>query len=618
MIPPARVRVLPDALIDQIAAGEVVERPASVVKELVENALDAGATRVRVEVREGGAALVAVTDDGCGMTPDDARLALLRHATSKLGTADDLSRIRSYGFRGEALPAIASVSRLRLLTRPRGAEEGFELRVESGETVRAAAAGGPEGTRIEVADLFGSVPARRKFLKSPVTEWGHVADWLARVALACPAIHFDVRRDDRAVLTWPAAADPLDRIAAVLSDDEASALVPVRGEAGAARLSGFVSQPGWHRATGDGIHLFVNGRPVRDRLLRHAVVEVYRDLLPRGRFPAAVLFLDLPTGAVDVNVHPAKWEVRFADPRGIHELVRRSLRDAIGRRDWIAGAGADAGRSTRSGVGSAGAERLAPDAVGTGSTPQATDWIFAVPPGTAAPGTAAPGAAAEPGRGAGLAGLAQGAGEASASAGMRFADLRAVGQLNATYLVLEAKDGLVLVDQHAAHERVLYERLRASRLEGGVPRQGLLAPAVVELEAASASALLAAGASLETLGFELEGFGAGAVAVRAIPALLSGQDPAPLVRTLAEELRAADLAGAGAEAGLRLLPVLDRVFATLACHAARRKGDVMSPREQQALLEALDTIPWAPTCPHGRPVAVSLDRSELERRFARR
>jgi DNA mismatch repair protein MutL len=319
---------------------------------------------------------------------------------------------------------------------------------------------------------------------------------------------------------------------------------------------------------------------------------------------------------VDVNVHPAKWEVRFADPRGIHELVRRSLRDAIGRRDWIAGAAGGGDEATRSGVGSAGAERLAPSAVGTGSTPQATDWIFAYPPAAAAPGVPP-----EPGRGAplaGLAGLGQGAADAPGSAGMRFADLRAVGQLHATYLVLEAKDGLVLVDQHAAHERVLYERLRASRLEGGVPRQGLLAPVVVELEAASASALLAAGASLETLGFELEGFGEGAVAVRAIPALLSGQDPTPLVRTLAEELREADLAGAGAEAGLRLLPVLDRVFATLACHSARRKGDVMPPREQQALLEALDTIPWAPTCPHGRPVAVSLDRSELERRFARR
>jgi len=611
LISPARVRVLPDDLIDQIAAGEVVERPASVVKELVENALDAGASRVRVEVRDGGSALVAVTDDGCGMTPDDARLALLRHATSKLRTADDLQRIRSYGFRGEALPAIASVSRLRLLTRLRGAPEAFELRVEGGETVRAGAAGGAEGTRIEVADLFGSVPARRKFLKSPVTEWGHVADWLARVALACPTIHFDVQRDDRAVLAWPAAVDPLDRIAAVLSEDEASALVPARGEAGAVRLHGFASQPAWHRATGDGIHLFVNGRPVRDRLLRHAVVEVYRDLLPRGRFPTAVLFLELPTEAVDVNVHPAKWEVRFADPRGIHQLVSRTLRDAIGRREWIGGAS----DPTRLGVGGLGAERLTPQAVGTGLAPQATDWIFARPSQPSGPGEPSGPAAAPL---ASVAGLGQAASEAAGTAGFRFSDLRVVGQLHATYLVLEAKDGLVLVDQHAAHERVLYERLRASRLEGGVPRQGLLAPALVELEAASASALLAAGASLETLGFELEGFGEGAVAVRAIPALLSGQDPAPLVRTLAEELRSAGIAGAAVEAGVRLLPVLDRVFATLACHAARRKGDVMPPREQQALLEALDTIPWAPTCPHGRPVAVSLDRSELERRFARR
>ena len=310
---PARpVRRLPDALVDQIAAGEVVERPASVVKELVENALDAGAARVRVEVREGGAALVAVTDDGRGMPAADARLALERHATSKIVSADDLARIGTFGFRGEALPAIASVSRLRLRTRARGAEAGFEIEVDGGRRVAERAAGAPEGTRVEVADLFHNVPARRKFLKAPATEWGHVADWLARAALALPGVHFDVRRDDRPAVSWPAVGESLDRIAAVLSEREAEGLVPLSAAEGALRVEGFASRPDAHRPTAAGLYLFVQRRPVRDRLLRHALLDAYRDVLPRGRFPSAVLFVDCPPQAVDVNVHPAKWEVRFA------------------------------------------------------------------------------------------------------------------------------------------------------------------------------------------------------------------------------------------------------------------------------------------------------------------
>jgi DNA mismatch repair protein MutL len=585
-------------LINQIAAGEVVERPASVVKELVENAVDAGATRVRVEVREGGAALVAVTDNGQGMTPEDARLALRRHATSKLATPEDLQCIRSFGFRGEALPAIASVSRLRLLTRPPSLGEGFELLVEGGELVRERTTGGPIGTRVEVADLFAQVPARRKFLRSAATEWGHVSDWLARAALAWPGIHFDVRREDRTALTWPAVADPLDRIAAVLSEDEASALVPTEGHEGELRVRAFSSRPDWHRATGEGIHLFVNGRPVRDRVLRHAVVEVYRELLPRGRFPSALVFVELPYGAVDVNVHPAKWEVRFANPRAVHQLITRSLREAIARRSWIGGSPPPVGEGR--------AHELPKRS--WSESPTATDWIFARRPEEAQPDT--------PERfGGGPDAPSSASGVASP---LRFSDLRLIGQLLANYLVFEGKDGLVLIDQHAAHERVLYERLRASWAKGGVPRQALLSPVVVPVGLDETLAIAAAGNSLLSLGFELEPFGEEAVAVRAVPALLAGQDPAPLVRTLAEELRAARRAGADEIATLRLLPELDRVCATLACHSARRKGDLLDPKEQQALADALDTIPWAPTCPHGRPVAVPFDRTEIERRFGRR
>jgi DNA mismatch repair protein MutL len=425
-----------------------------------------------------------------------------------------------------------------------------------------------------------------------------VSDWLARAALAWPGIHFDVRRDDRTALTWPAAADPLDRIAAVLSEDEASALVPSEGYEGELRVRAFASRPDWHRATGEGIHLFVNGRPVRDRVLRHAVVEVYRDLLPRGRFPSALVFVELPYGAVDVNVHPAKWEVRFANPRGVHRLITRTLREAIAGRSWIGGSAAPAGEG----------RAQEPPKRSWSEPATATDWIFARR--TEEP---QPGAPDRLGAGPGPPSTA-----GSVALPVRFSDLRLIGQLLANYLVFEGKDGLVLIDQHAAHERVLYERLRASWAKGGVPRQALLSPMVVSVGLDETLAIAAATDSLLSLGFELEPFGEDAVAVRALPALLAGQDPAPLIRTLAEELRAARRAGGGEIATLRLLPELDRVCATLACHSARRKGDLLDPKEQQALADALDTIPWAPTCPHGRPVAVPFDRTEIERRFGRR
>jgi DNA mismatch repair protein MutL len=585
----SRVRLLPDPLVDQIAAGEVVERPASVVKELVENALDAGAARVRVEIREGGAALVAVTDDGSGMPPEDARLALERHATSKIQSGEDLVRIGTFGFRGEALPAIASVSRLRLRTRARGAREGFELRVEAGKLLDARAAGGPEGTRVEVADLFANVPARRKFLKSPVTEWGHIAEWLARAALALPDVHFDVQRDERAALTWPAVRDPLERIAAVLSDREAEALIAIAAEEGAARLHGFTSRPEAHRGTAAGLHLFVNRRPVRDRLLRHALLDAYRDVLPRGRHPTAVLFVEVPPEAVDVNVHPAKWEVRFADPSAIHRLVSRGVRKALEGRRWIATSASPVATPVP-----------APEETGVRETPRTTDWIFAGTPAAPAPTSASE--AAPP------------AFEAPAPAsGLRFATLRLLGQALATYLVAETADGIVLIDQHAAHERVLYERLRSAWREGGVERQPLLLTEVVDLSPDGVSRIGGAQDELLRLGFEVEPFGERSVAVRAIPALLAGRDPAGLVRDAADQL--ATRAGEGA--ALRGPDAADRLFASLACHAARRAGDRLEMREQQALLEALDAIPWAPTCPHGRPVAVPIPRAELERRFGR-
>jgi DNA mismatch repair protein MutL len=588
----SRIRRLPDSLVDQIAAGEVVERPASVAKELVENALDAGASRIAVEVRGGGAELVAVSDDGCGLSAADARLALERHATSKLLEAADLGRIRTYGFRGEALPAIASVSRLRLRSRTADAEEGVLIRVEDGRVVENRATGARRGTRVEVADLFHAVPARRKFLKSEGTEWGHVLDWLSRAALVLPAIHFEIRRDDRPAQVWPAARSHLDRIAAVLSERDAQSLVAGELRQGRAELLGFFSRPDAHRATASGLHLFVNQRPVRDRLLRHALLEAYREVLPRGRFPTAVVYLTVPPEEVDVNVHPAKWEVRFADPQAIHRLVSAAVRGCFESRAWLASpqsGGTDARPlpgtlpvSTHAGQAAAGT----------------TDWLFAQPAGRASDLPAPP---------------PEALGEA-----LRFADLRRLGQLLGTYLVLEHKDGLLLVDQHAAHERVLYERLRSGWLEQSVERQALLVPEIVELPGASFGALEGEAELVIRLGFEVEGYDERSVAVRAVPALLAGRDPAALVRGLADELSEAARVGTDVSAGPRLLDLADRTLATLACHAARTAGEVLDEREQRALLESVDGIPWAPTCPHGRPVAIPFPLHEIERRFARR
>jgi DNA mismatch repair protein MutL len=578
--PGQRIHLLPSALIDQIAAGEVVERPASVVKELVENALDAGAARIRVEVRDGGRDFIAVTDDGCGMSPADARLALQRHATSKIAELEDLQRIRSYGFRGEALPAIASVSQLRLRTRARGAPEGFELRIEAGRVRQQGAVGAPEGTRVEVADLFSAVPARRKFLKTATTEWGHIADALVRCALALPGVHFDVQREGRPALAWPAVEEPLDRIAAVLGEEDAAALVRVEHRAGPARITGFAARPDRHRPTLGGVYFYVNRRPVRDRTLQHALVEVYRDWLPRGRFPAAVLFVELPPEAVDVNVHPAKWEVRFADPPALHRLLRHAVAAAIETRRWLSPSG------------SAPAAELPPPAAGAARP--GGDWLFSAP---ASPGSA---------------GLVREVAEGGTP--LRFGDLRLLGALLATYLVVESKQGLLLVDQHAAHERVLFERLRDGWRRREIEGQLLLVPLTLSAAPGQVARLAERADAVRAFGFDLEPFGDDTVVARAVPALLAGRDPAALVRGLLDswlEVEAQSQGAPSAEAA-------DRIFASLACHAARRKGEVLAGAEQRALLDALDAIPWAPTCPHGRPVAVPFDLSEIERRFARR
>ena len=606
-----RIRLLPNALIDQIAAGEVVERPASVVKELVENSLDARATRIRIDVRDGGRALIAVTDNGVGMSPREAKLSLARHATSKVAELSDLETVMSFGFRGEALPAIASIAKMRLFTRAHGTDEGFEITIEAGDVLQERTAGGPEGTRIEVADLFVKIPARRKFLKSEGTEWGHILDWTRRLALALPGVHFELRRDERPAIVWPAVSDNLDRIAAVLGEGEADALIQIEAEEGAGHLHAFVSSPEHTRANSNGIFLFVNGRPVRDKVMRHALLQAYRDLLPRGRFPSAVLFLTLRGSGVDVNVHPAKWEVRFADPQAIHKLIRRAVRDAMASRSWLESGAAE---SMHPQVPTSQPTSPQPADAQASSAGRVSEWA---PPTWGGEGRRSPASTAlatGP-----LPGLASPVDRALADEPLQFGQLRLIGQLLSSYLLVEGKSGLLVIDQHAAHERVLYERLRAEWLDPGVERQGLLIPLNVELEPLAAAALAEQVEVVERLGFEIEPFGEGAIAVRTVPALLSGRDPESLLRELAGELQSSP---GGLEPGTgietRLLAAADRVFATLACHSARRFGDSLDPREQEQILQDLDTIPWAPTCPHGRPVAISYSSPEIERRFGRR
>jgi DNA mismatch repair protein MutL len=552
------------------------------------------------------------------MSPAELPMALQRHATSKLASAADLMRISSFGFRGEALPAIASVSRFRILSRTRESENGFEIQSDAGKILRESEVGCPVGTRIEVADLFGSVPARRKFLKRPGTEWGHIADWLGRLALVRPEIHIEAQRDDRKATVWPGCSDPRDRIAMILSDEDAGALIEVDQETPICRIHAFVSTPEYTRPNGQGLYLFVNGRPVRDRLLRHALVEAYRDLLPRGRFPIGVVFLEIAPDAVDVNVHPAKWEVRFTDPQAIHRAIRHAVRDAMASRRWLGTMTPpsdsvttsdwtvasergrhDAGSSQRQPTGSTSASDPSNAAPGT------DDWIFAV------------GAEASDR-------VAERADPASLEPGIEpppvpsFGSLPILGQLHASYLLAETEDGLIVVDQHAAHERILYEGLRKQWLESGVARQGLLTPTTVSLTPGAIAALEGATELAERLGFEIEAFGEGAVLVRAVPAELAGQDVVSLVTELASALEEAPREGESDASAIRWLPSLDRLFATLACHSARRFGDRLPGTEQRAILTGLDTIPWAPTCPHGRPVAILIRYEDLESRFRRR
>lgn len=603
-----RVRLLPPEVAGQIAAGEVVERPASVVKELVENALDAAARRIVVELEGAGSGLIAVVDDGEGMSAEDAVCAFSRHATSKVATLDDLQRITTLGFRGEALASIAAVSCTTLVTRREGESGATEVRVEHGRILETRAAGAPPGTRVEVADLFGNTPARRKFLKAPATEVAHVNELVTRMALAFPNVGFILRHAGRTLIELAGVEDPFERVRQVFGDERAHAMSSVLSRGSAGCVYGWLSDAHLTFPTPRQIYTYVNRRYVRDKLVSHALVAGYSTLLMHGRYPAAVLFLDVPPEEVDVNVHPAKSEVRFRRGGAVHELISRGVQTRLREQGQV---------------------HLAP--------------TFAAQPG-AFPGGAPPGRISTlrladwPGtQGVSSGGAAFGAGQfetfqrhavavpfelssfpvppAPPQTNPRdptgfFSSLRVVGQVFEGYLVCQQQNNLVLIDQHAAHERVTFENLRTAYGRGSVPSQQLLVPAVVEVGPREAALLHERLGELEALGFEVEPFGGTSFSIRSVPALLSDCDPAGLLRDVAEEL---------VEVGRsrRLADAAESVLARLACHSAVRVGQSLDGQQIRALLAAMDRVDFASNCPHGRPAYIRFSRADLERWFKR-
>ena len=593
------IRRLPPELINRIAAGEVVERPSSALKELVENSLDAGATQVAVRLSAGGLELVEVTDDGCGMTPDEMRLALERHATSKL-PGDAIDRVTSFGFRGEALPSIASVARLTLESRVRGAD-GWRVEVDHGSAAGEGPAALPPGTRIRVEGLFDKVPARRKFLRSPRAEYAACLDAVKRLAMARSDVGFTLDHDGRRILTLQPSEAPA-RVAALLAHELDRNGIGVDVARNGLRLTGVISLPTFNRGVADQQFLFVNSRPVKDRLLVGALRAAYRDLIARDRHPIAALVVDVPLDEVDVNVHPAKTEVRFRDPSAVRGLIVGGLRRALDEESQRSAAREQAAApvmwQTPSPQRGEGWGEGAATYSGTYGTP--SPWPS--PPrgeGTVAEDQRlfdhAPAARAEP------------AVESVPSYPLGVAR----GQVNATYIVAEAQDGLVIVDQHAAHERLVLERMRAAREGGAVARQALLLPEVVELDEPDCDRLEGAASELAELGLDLERFGASAMLVRAVPAALGKTDIAGLLADLAAEI--AELGGA-----LLLRDKLDHVAATIACHGSVRAGRVLSVAEMNALLREMEVTPRSGQCNHGRPTWVKLAHADLEKLFGRK
>jgi DNA mismatch repair protein MutL len=602
-----RIQPLPSELINQIAAGEVIERPSSVVKELVENSLDAGATRVEVDIELGGARLIRVRDDGDGIAPDDLPLAVASHATSKIGSFDDLEHVASMGFRGEALASMSSVARFAITSRLRGSDNAFRIEVDSGRLQAARPAQHPQGTSVEVRDLFYNVPARRKFLRAERTEFAHIDDLLKSLALARSGVEFRLSHNGKSVRVWKAARDEqamLTRVAEVLGDDFPQQSLRIDHATAGMRLSGWVGLPTASRPQADSQYFYVNGRLVRDRVVAHAVRQAYADVLFHGRYPTFVLYLELDPIGVDVNVHPAKHEVRFREQRLVHDFLFRTLHEAL--------AETRAGQSVQ---------------------PESSTWASA--PGVAAPIAQSGGSQTMGWQGAfaqsrlqlgvreePLAGYAALLGEAANSNAETLPSMPpandgdvpplgyAIAQLKTIYILAENTHGLVLVDMHAAHERITYEKLKSGRACSNLRSQILLVPLSVAVSAKEAAAAEEHGEALSDWGLELSRSGPSAVVVRRIPALLEGADVAELTRSVLGEL-----AQHGSSRQLQELE--NELLSTMACHGSVRAGRRLTTPEMNALLREMEATERSGQCNHGRPTWVQINMSELDKLFLR-
>lgn len=592
------IRRLPETLINRIAAGEVVERPASALKELVENAIDAGAVHIHVRLSEGGLAMIEVTDDGCGMRPDEIALALERHATSKLPD-EAIEEVETLGFRGEALPSIASVAQVTIESRPQGSADGWKRVVDNGTLLSEGPAALPPGTRVRVEHLFEKIPARRKFLRSARSEWAAAQDVVRRLAMARPDLGFTLEHDGRRALHVQPDETLEARVAQLVARELAGNSVAVDLSRGDYHLVGVAGLPTFNRGMADHQYLFVNGRPVKDRLLIGAVRGAYADMLARDRHAVLALFLQVPGGEVDVNVHPAKTEVRFRDPQLVRGMIVSGLRHAL----------------------SSGDRRSAQAPSANAMAAWQAEPIVSVQQGSIFTQTWRPEArvsdAGQAWRGyeqsvmAPIAARAEQASEPVVAAAQHPLGV-ARGQVANTYIVAEAEDGLVIVDQHAAHERLVLERLRAGGAgQGAAQSQALLIGEVVELEEVACDRLEEASAKLAEFGLVLERFGPGAMLVRAIPAALAKGDPAKLVADVADDL---------AQNGDALLlgEKLDLILATMACHGSVRAGRTLSVAEMNALLREMEVTPRSGQCNHGRPTWVKLAHGDIEKLFGRK
>ncbi len=611
-----RIKILSEQLANKIAAGEVVERPASVVKELVENSLDAGSAEIIVEIEGGGKRLIKVTDNGSGMSREDALLALERHATSKIASADDLFGLTTLGFRGEALPSIASVSRLTLASRERGAIEGTEIYLEGGKVREVKACGMAEGTVIAVRNLFFNTPARLKFMKSPETETGHVGEILTRLALSRPQVRFTYLNEGKTVFR-ALPGDLPSRAASLLGSKLATDLLPLEYRDEALAMHGLVGGPETNRSTASSLYTFINGRFIRDRVVQHAILQAYRQVLERGRYPAVVLFIELPSGEVDVNVHPTKHEVRFREQGRVHDLIQGAIETHLRETPWLK-------RSVAGPPVSPSATRIAEvrdslQSYAAGQPRQESfprSWPHAGVSATDAKGGGRPSlltsgmvATEEVMQSTGDNDRAAPRAEAAEEVGY-FSSLWVIGQFQGAYILCQAGSDLVLIDQHAAHERVVYERLRQEFAAGRIEGQGLLFPESLELSHAESATLREHHGELDRLGFELEHFGGNTWLLKGCPRLLSGNHSLRTLRDLLEELQ-------GLGRSRTFDDAVEDILATVACHSVVRGSRNLSLPEIRELFAQMDATGFAGNCPHGRPVARTITLAEIERMFKR-